>query len=274
VLASWPQQPAAEIDALVVAALARAQRAWPTVTLDEEGFLRYLIDRLPRDVPFAEALEAIHAGDLYLACACGQQLPEAMVLFERQLMRAIEGTIARIDPSTDFRDEVRQRLRERVLTGDPPRICDYNGVGPLEGWLRVAALRLALNTQREIRRNAQLRVNALPPRDPELEAILCEHREQVEASFRSAFSHLRRSDRELLRLHYLEGVSFEEMGARRGVDRSTASRRVAAARQLLLEETHRELAKRVPAATTTSRDSLLQALRSQIDLSLESVLKS
>ena len=52
--------------------------------------------------------------------------------------------MARIDSSSQFVDEVKQGLRERLLVGPPPRIAEYSGSGPLGGWLRVVSVRLAI----------------------------------------------------------------------------------------------------------------------------------
>jgi RNA polymerase sigma-70 factor len=194
-------------------------------------------------------------------------------LFERQVLTAVESTPARIDRAQDFRDEVRQRLRERLLVGDPARIVDYNGAGPLEGWVRVTAMRVALNTQRDARRNAKLRPRAPRSGDPDTDAVVGQYRREVEIAIRAAFSRLTPNDRELLRQHYLQGLNFEHMAKSLGVDRSTVSRRVSAARQFPLQQTRSEFEELAPAVTTASRDSLLAALRSHIDLNLESMLK-
>jgi RNA polymerase sigma-70 factor (ECF subfamily) len=273
IAANWPQLSREAAAAMLEPVVVAARRAWPTVVLADERFLPHLVERLARDVPFGDALKAAHASDLYLACACADKIPEAIELFERQILNAVESTLARIDRAQDFRDEVRQRLRERILVGERPRIADYNGAGPLEGWVRVTATRLALNTKRELKVDGQRGPGLPSARDPELEAIAGQYRGEVEAAFRTAFARLATPDRDLLRQHYLEGLNFEQMAARLGVDRSTVSRRVSAARQFLLGQTRAELERLAPAVTTASRDSLLHALRSHIDLNLESVLK-
>src|SRR5437660_1544495 len=54
------------------------------------------------------------------------------------------------DPA--FADEALQVVREHLLVakdGAPGRIAEYRGEGPLEGWLRVAAVRAALRLQRQ-----------------------------------------------------------------------------------------------------------------------------
>jgi len=62
--------------------------------------------------------------------------------------RAIAGqyddVLARIDGSAAFRDEVCQRLREKLFVSTPARrakIFEYSGKGSLASWLRTVALR-------------------------------------------------------------------------------------------------------------------------------------
>jgi RNA polymerase sigma-70 factor len=140
--------------------------------------------------------------------------------------------------------------------------------------VRVAATRVALNTRREWSRSARPRGNSPAERDPEVDLINAQYRGEVEAAFRAAFARLSLADSELLRLHYVEGLKQEEIGRRLEVERSTAAKRIATARRFLLQETRRELERLVPSITTASRDSLIVGLRSQIDLSLESLLRN
>src|SRR5512132_3710832 len=48
----------------------RAQRAWPRVRVEPIRFVRYLAERLSPGESLGAALAALHASDLYLACAC------------------------------------------------------------------------------------------------------------------------------------------------------------------------------------------------------------
>jgi RNA polymerase sigma-70 factor len=140
--------------------------------------------------------------------------------------------------------------------------------------VRVVALRTALNLQREAAARGRLRAQPEPVGDLEHELMQRRYRDDVQAAFRTAFIGLDDTARQLLRWHYLEGASLEEIGRRQAVDRSTASRRVASLRRHLMEETRRELERRIPAISSASRDSLLMALRSQLDFSLESILRT
>jgi RNA polymerase sigma-70 factor (ECF subfamily) len=258
-----------ELSAIVAA----ARRAWPALDIEAAAFVLHLAQRIPAD---AESLTELHTADLYLACGCALGDPRAIHAFDLSQLSHVDGAVARVSGARDFIDEVRQRLRERLLVGSPPRIASYSGKGALTAWVRIAATRLALNLARESHPGdehdalGELRGGA----DPERDAIVREHRSVVELAFRAAFAGLDADARRLLRLHYVKGVSLEEIGRRRRVDRSTASRRLAAVREQLLAETRRELEARIPTLTASSRDSLLQALRTRLDFSLESILGS
>jgi RNA polymerase sigma-70 factor (ECF subfamily) len=134
------------------------------------------------------------------------------------------------------------------------------------------AVRLALN---EVRADKRRRRRVLSPSPQSSIGFLdTRYRAEVERAFRVALTQLPPAARQLLRLHYLERLSQDELGRRLGVDRSRVSRRLAAARQALLDRTHRELQQLIPTFSTAARDSLLRALHGQIDVSLESALRT
>jgi RNA polymerase sigma-70 factor (ECF subfamily) len=254
--------------------LALARSAWPDVIVDDQAFVAYLAERLPSGADTQSRLDKLHVSDLYLACACLRGVPEAIAALDRVYLSQIAGAVVRIGRSPDFIDEVRQRLRERILVGPRPRIIDYSGSGPLAGWVRVAAIRIALNTRRESNRADHVRPAETKPTapSPELDAIHAQYRVEVETALKIALSRLEPEQREALRLHYIEGLNFEKIGRLLSIDRSNASRRVSGAQRFLLEETKRELERLVP-MTAASRDSLLFALKSKININLETVLK-
>jgi RNA polymerase sigma-70 factor (ECF subfamily) len=252
--------------------LAAARRAWPAVALDDEVFVTHLAERLSTDGDVHQSFAELHATDLYLACACARGLPQALAHFEREHLTRVGKWIARIDRSRDFADEVTQQVRERLLVGPRPRITDYNGSGPLGGWARVVATRVALNARRDAKRLAFMRDSQGPVADPQLDFLHGRYRGDMEAALKKALSQLDTDERELLRLHYVDGLSLQQIGEQHGVDKSTISRRLAALRRGLLDQARSELERLVPALTTASRDSLLWALQSQIDLSLTTVL--
>jgi RNA polymerase sigma-70 factor (ECF subfamily) len=255
--------------------VAAGRAAWPTLALDAATFVQHLGRHLPAPaVADDRAWAALHASDLFLACACAAGDPRALALFERQFLSRVSTWIAQVDRTPHFVDEVLQLLRARLLVGPQPRIGDYNGSGPLEAWARIAAVRVALNAQRRIQRRQPLPDLPEPGVDPEIGFIQRRNRADAEAALKTALSRLGQQERELVRRHYIDGASLQIIGEERNVDKSTISRHLAAARRFLLAETRRELKRRAPMMSTSTCNSLLRAMDSQIQLSLATALAS
>lgn len=245
---------------------ARAARAaWPTVELDDDQFRRALAERAPA---------AAHASDLYLALACARGVPGAADAFEQHFMTQVPGFLARLRPSPEFVDEVRQLLREKLLTGAAPRLAEYAGRGPLAAWLRVAALRTAVDLQRA-RHGA--REHELDPTrlaaggDGELAYLKGRYGAEIKASFAAALRTLSSEQRNLLRLHLVDALTLEEIATMFRVNRSTILRRIDRARHELFELAQHDLQARL-GIPTGEFASLVQLVRSRLDLSLAEVL--
>src|SRR5438876_233997 len=120
--------------------------AWPDLSLDRATFERFLEERVALGV--APEKTRAQAADLYLACACAHGAAGAVERFDRAHLAGLAAVVARVDPSPAFTDEVRQRLRTKLFVAEAgaiPKIAEYTGRGPLLSWVRVAALRTALN---------------------------------------------------------------------------------------------------------------------------------
>src|SRR5262245_59679373 len=62
----------------------QAQTAWPTLPLDRELFVRHLAMHLSKEGDVLSALREVRADDLFLACACAERLPAAILALDRQ----------------------------------------------------------------------------------------------------------------------------------------------------------------------------------------------
>src|SRR5262245_12862472 len=78
--------PAEDLEVRLRAMLALGRQSWPALPLSDEEFLRHLADRLPEGIELAAALENLHAADLFLACACTLQKPQALTAFDRHCL--------------------------------------------------------------------------------------------------------------------------------------------------------------------------------------------
>lgn len=248
--------------------LARAGRAaWPAVSLGEDEFLAFLVSR-------AQPVE--HAADLYLAHACARGAAGALAAFEATLLSQVPGFLRRMSPQ--IVDEVCQRLRDRLFVGAAPKIAEYSGSGPLAAWLRVVALRLAIDLSRSAGQNIARELDAAQlagpaGRSPELEYLKERYRLDVKGAFQEALLALSSEQRNVLRLHLVEGLTLEEIGRLFHVNRSTVFRWLGASREALLADARLRLRERI-GVSADEFDSLVQVVRSQLDLSLAEVLKT
>jgi RNA polymerase sigma-70 factor (ECF subfamily) len=275
-----------EVIQAVERALAELHRkgceAHPDLALDAVLLAAYAGDRARPDLGATEAIQGLRGADLFLACACAQNLPAALRAFERDLIAKVPEYLRKLRVSRDVEEETRQALREKLFlpaAGEPPRIVQYSGRGALEGWVRVAALRTALDL-------LDSRKTAAPPRDeaalarvvdrgddPELLFLKESYRAPFVAAFREALAAAPRRARVLLHLTFVEGVTPERLGRLYRVHRTTAMRWVDAARAEVLEATRARLMERLQISAAEC-DDLFSLVQSRLDLTLGSLLGS
>jgi RNA polymerase sigma-70 factor (ECF subfamily) len=256
--------------------VAEARRAWPGVRVDD-AFLRDLLTALADGVT-EETVQA-RVNDWFLCRACETGDRRALDLLERTHLEKIDRALTRSLGAKTWTDDVRQLFRARLLVKQddgPPRIAEYRGQGSLDGWLRVTATRVAFNANRREAREDLVDdgvlmdiTNSAP--DPEVEYVKGKYRHEFKAALEGVIATLEAGERNLLRYAYVDKLEIEAIGAIYGVHRTTAGRRLEAAREKLVLRLRTELAKRLalPAAEWTS---LFVLIESRLDLSLERLL--
>jgi RNA polymerase sigma-70 factor, ECF subfamily len=249
------------------------------VHVDEQVFTRYLAARLPAEAS-PDQLAALHADDLYLACACATGVPGALEAFDRRFLgNDLDRALSRISTAGPVVEEVRQQLRVKLFVGErgrPGKITDYTGRGPLGGWVRVAAVRTALNLVTRQGPDTPATEEGEPllgVADPETEYLKTQHRAEFEQAFRLALTTLSIEQRQLLRLHYVDGLTLAQIGRLRQVHESTISRRLLAARDQLLGETRRALSTQLHLGQAEV-DSLMGRVMSRADVTLSTLFRS
>jgi RNA polymerase sigma-70 factor (ECF subfamily) len=251
-----------------------ARAAWPGVEVPEPLFVAHVRDRLDGD-----AHEAIHAIDLYLACGCVHGCAGAIETLDRTVLARVAAWTHRIDPSPAFADEVAQITREKLLVadGEPGRIAAYTGRGPLAGWVRIAAIRTALNLQRDRRGHRERELEdadrdaLLEPGDPELDYLRARYRPELQAALRGALAALAVDHRTVLRLHLCAGLTTRKIAAMYQVSQPTVMRWLSAARAAI-RAAMRDRLKHQLGVTTREFESLAGLLLSQLDVDLSAVL--
>jgi RNA polymerase sigma-70 factor (ECF subfamily) len=257
------------------AAWDRARAAWPEVTVALDVFAAWCRER-------ATDGAELHTDDLYLACACAHADPAALREFEARLLPKVPLFLSGLAGGTDLLEETIQQLRIKlfVRTDDgPPKITQYSGRGTLESWLRVVVVRTALNLLRSESQHgplddgASLGGHLLDEPDLELEYIKAEHRGELKAAFKEVVRTLPQRDRMLLRLHYVDQLVPERIGDFYGVHRTTAMRWLQSAQSAILTSMRRLLIERLR-LTPSECDSLLELVRSHIQVTLSSLLRT
>ncbi len=258
--------------ALLEAAEARARAAHPQFGLPAPAFRTHLERHLP---PEGDALAALHVEDLYLACAAAAGDAAALTELDRSVLSQVPAWLLRFGRSPDFADEVRQELRQILLIGrgsGGPRLLDYSGHGPLARWVRVSAVRAAINQQRLEKPPDPNEVLDLlmPGPDPELDFIKLRDRGAVRTAVLEAIAALDPKDLGLLRMRFMEGVPLEKLAAVHRVHRATMVRWLAAARASILHKSRALLRERLK-LTNDECDSLIKLVQSRLDASLARV---
>lgn len=260
--------------------LAEGVSAWPAVKLAPEAFARDIARHVRRTADPTAALSSLHASDLYLASACVHGDARALGAFDRHFLSQVAQFITHVGTDPAFVAEVAQGLRAKLLLASgesAPKIADYTGRGPLGGWLRIAAVRTALNMRRDARAPEGI-VHGLehdavaPDGDPELQLLRAKYREEFRDAFAATLAGLSSDERNILRSHHIDGLTLDQLSALYRTPRSTVARWVAAARRRIFLETRKRLAEQLR-AEPAELESILRAVRSQLDVSIQRYLE-
>ncbi|MGN6104681.1 MAG: sigma-70 family RNA polymerase sigma factor, partial [Kofleriaceae bacterium] len=266
-------------------ALERARGAWPGIEIPEDLFEAYLAARVEGAALDAEALRGLCVADLWLACGISRGDPAALRVFEHCL-RDVDGAIAHLDGGSALVEDVRLAVRERVLgasAGGQAKIADYRGRGELRGWLRVVAVREALQVLRRRRRETSHdadgggaadrdgRLAAQLDRDAPLDELTTAERDVYREAFAAALATLTPRERNLLRQQYVYGATVDELATLYGVHRATVARWIARVRDVLLRRTRRGVGEALRLAGD-ALDSVMGRIANHLDYSLRHTL--
>ncbi|HEX7666045.1 MAG TPA: sigma-70 family RNA polymerase sigma factor, partial [Polyangiaceae bacterium] len=224
-------------------AVGEGRAAWPAFDVPIELLAKTFGDAFGST---ENAPASLHAAELYLVAACVAGVAAARHAFAQHYLADVPKYVRKVDASPAFADDVRQRLATSLLvaTGEGPiRLAQYKGRGPLRGFVRVAATRVALNAKR----NKDERVESLSARDgvaeddPERAVMKKRDASSFRRAFERAVADLDVDERNVLRLHYLDGLTLEDVAAAYKVGRATAARWIAKAKEHVVRGTMERL---------------------------------
>jgi RNA polymerase sigma-70 factor (ECF subfamily) len=264
-----------QLGELLVAQYREASAAWPAVKLTPERYLVHLAERIAAraDEPVERVLGTMPAADLYLAAACSDGDPAALTAFRDDIVPSLRQALGKIGMPGPTIDETVQRVMTMLFVGEgdgAPQIAGYRGRGTLRSWLRTIGVRTGrrlLGTEAAKAPSAD--DSDLPGAitDPQIALLRERHRDQVRHAFSAAFAQLTERQRNVLRQYHLDGLTIDQLAALYKVNRATAARWVAAAREAVSEATRAHLTAAL-GGSTSEIDSIIRLVRSQIDLSL------
>lgn len=259
---------------------ATARAAWPQLAVSFDDFGRFVSARLPQDADPAEVLPTLRAKELLLTCACARGDQAAIRLLEAHYFPMLLAALGRMRMSPSKTQEICQVLREQLFVGgagQPPRIANYAGRGDLGSWLSVSAVRAAYKLLRKEKREVSdddehlATLSGASP-DVELSYVKQRCRSVFRESFNEAMSQLGSREKNLLRQHYLDGLTLDQIGALYRTHRATAARWLAAARSTLLGRTREALQRRL-GAPMSDCESVIRMAQSQLEMTFHNLFE-
>lgn len=254
----------------LAAELARAPATYPDIAVDSDAFLRH-VAQLVRGM---ETRGSVRCSDLFLAYASGIGNAQALRIFELEQMSTVPAFLSKYRLDREQLVEVLQRIRERlfVAEAEPPRILSYSGQGPLGGWLRMVAVRAAVDFLREQGRELEPQPLAGVEVGPELALAKARHAEQFGAAIKAALAELPDRDATLLQLRYAQGMEAPNIAAIYRVNPRTIQRWLAEAHEAVRRSVKKNLSQG-GFVSERDLDSLLRLVQSQLDLTLSDLLR-
>jgi RNA polymerase sigma-70 factor, ECF subfamily len=215
-----------------------------------------------------------HEDERELAKRCTASEPEAIALFEKDYMSRVTAYVAHLGHLASPGD-VYGAVRDKVLPppfGHSNAIAGYVGKGPLHLWLRVVSVRVALNLAKRNGKSVDLDGIEIPVgADAASDWMRMRYLPLFRRAVRESLGQLEAKDRNLLRMHFLDGVSMEALASLHGVNRSTVFRWIDAVREKTFDAC-RVLMRESMTITDSEFESLARDLQSALDDTLSRAL--
>jgi len=250
---------------------------WPAIQISAPAFASHLAGHLGVSPEDAESLRA-RAGDLYLALAAARGDAEAIAVIDRTCIAQVDAALRGMLPASEI-DDLKQELRQRLFVGaadHAPKLLDYAGRGELRAWVRASAVRTAISVLRTRKREQAHQqdlwlVASEIGVDPTLEHLRPRLHSELRIAFEAALGALEVRERNLLRQHFFDGLSTDELATLYRVHRATTFRWLTRARSRLLARTRKTLAQRL-SLRRSELDSLMRLVDSQLEVSVVRLL--
>lgn len=233
---------------------------------------------VPREA-YARALAASQCGDgpdvdtdeITLAAGCDLKLPEAIAAFERAYIARIPPMLRGQGFSADQIDEAMQRVRTDLLLvheGESQiRLCRYAGSGRLASLVRVCAMRYARRVEGG---SAYDEMAERWSYDPASDRLTGELGQLFKAAFATALGQCNANEKVLLRMVFVENLTYREVAELFRTSKSTVCRQLA--------DVERRLVRHLAAVWRKQTDGSLsedlgEIIAGHLDLSMSRLLR-
>lgn len=270
------QTVAAPVGERLEALWAAARARWPELPDDRDGFVCHLAARIgaSRDVAIEVALAGVHGPDLYLALHAAHGDPRAIQFVLAGPFAVARAVLINLRCARELAHDVEQDVRTLLFVGNlggHPKLADYSGRGELKSWIASITARIARKRFGRDDPADDVVDLAAGGDDPELAYFKDTYREAFEAAVRGALAVLSVRERNLLRQHYLDRLTLDELAALYRAHRATVARWLAAARQHIQDHTRAALVEQL-AISDDEFESVVRLVRSQAEISVRRLL--
>ena len=210
-------------------------------------------------------------GDLALVTRALAREPDAVHAVDAAVRAAAASAARRLAGDHALADEIAQRVSERLWIGrdgGAPALRSYTGEAPLAAWLKIIAYRegIDLRRVRETPGDDDLVESVVGATETHLAMLRATYLAAFKRCFKAALASLSIHDRDLVRRHYLDGLTLDALARLHGTHRATIARQIARVRERLVDETRRAL--RAELSASSDLEDVLQLIGSKLEASL------
>lgn len=216
--------------------------------------------------------------DVMLAYACSVGDPEALATFQASVVPRMRRSLHRFRLSDVTKEDLLQAAVVKILVGgNSGRIVDYQGRASLASWACTITTRAALDETRRVVKEVPIAAHSSTggtwqiEAPPEFAHIADVWSISMKLAIEQALSELSLEDRAVLRMHFVEGKTLDEVSRAFDVHPATVSRRLADLRRTLLTRTRDGVVGRL-GVPDEDLPSVERACAAGVDLSLSRLL--
>lgn len=249
--------------------------AWPGVEVDAGSWARFVAPHVGPTRPLMALLQEGHPDDVYLCVACVDKDKEALRILQQRYATQWPSLLSKLGLEPHHAADVVQAVWEKLLVpreGSTPGLTRYSGRGSLHSFLTVVVTNEGLNTLRRLGRVREQPLSDDPEKlsadiSPQWASIKEQYSDQFARVFRACMEQLDVKHRELLRYHYVDGLTIDQIAPLYGVHRATVARWLVAVRERLHQGIRHGLMERLQ-VQPEEFDSFMRLIRSQLQVSI------